>query len=102
MGYRTKGHFESLTWLLLNGLMWVGVAGFAWHLVKPGGWLYRIFDLVVREQPTSFYYLAIGALGLFAGKIWLDSIDPRAIYNLLTASCAFAGTLFILSLLLPL
>ena len=102
MEYRAKGHFEWLTWLLLNGLMWVGVIGIAWNLLKPGGWLFWIIDLIARNQPTSFYYLAVGVLGLLAGKIWLDHVDPRAFYNLLTAAGAFAGTFFILSLLLPL
>jgi hypothetical protein len=102
MEYRAKAQFESLTWLLLNGLVWVGVIGIAWNLLKPGGWLYWIIDLVVGNQPVSFYYIAVGVLGLLAGKIWLDNIDPRAFYNLLTASWAFAGTFFILSLLLPL
>jgi hypothetical protein len=102
MEYRAKGHFESLAWLLQNGLMWVGVIGIAWNLLKPGGWLFWIIDLIASNQPTSFYYLAVGVLGLLAGKVWLDSIDPRAFYNLLTAAWAFAGTFFILSLLLPL
>lgn len=102
MEYRAKGHFEWLTWLLLNGLMWVGVIGIAWNLLKPGGWLFWIIDLIARNQPTSFYYLAVGVLGLLAGKIWLGNIDPRAFYNLLTVTWAFAGTFFILSLLLPL
>jgi hypothetical protein len=102
MEYRAKIHFESLTWLLLNGLVWIGVVGIAWNLFKPGGWLVWIIDLIVRNQPTGFYYLAVGVLGLVAGKIWLDNIDPRAFYSLLTAAWAFAGTFFILRLLLPL
>jgi hypothetical protein len=102
MEYRAKFHFESLTWLLLNGLMWMGVIGTAWNLLKPGGWLFWIIDLIERNQPTSFYYLAVGVLGLLAGKVWLDHIDPRAFYSLVTAALAFAGTFFILSLLLPL
>lgn len=102
MEYRAKSHFDSITWLLLNSLMWVGVIGITWNLFKPGGWLFQAVDLVLREQPISFYYLALGAAAVLAGKIWLDSIDPRAFRNLLTAICAFAGTLFILSLLLPL
>jgi len=69
MEYRAKGHFESMTWLLLNGLMWVGVMGIAWNLLKPGGWLSWIIDLVVQDQPASFYYLAVGVLGLLAGKV---------------------------------
>lgn len=100
MEYRAKNHFESLTWLLMNGLVWVGVIGVAWNVLKPGGWLHWIIDLIVRDQPTSFYYLAVGVLGLLAGKVWLDNIDPRAFYNLLSAVWAFAGTFFILSLLL--
>jgi hypothetical protein len=102
MEYRTKAHIESLTWPLMYGLMWVGVIGIAWNLFKPGGWLFWIIDLIAANQPTSFYYLAVGMLGLLAGKVWLDNIDPSAFYSLLTAACAFAGTFFILSLLLPL
>ena len=102
MEYRAKGQIQSLTWLLLNALIWVGVAGIGWNLLKPGGWLFRIVDLIARNQPVGIYYLALGLLALCAGKVWLDSIDPRAVYNLLSAGCAFAGTLFILSLLLPL
>jgi len=47
-------------------------------------------DLAGCDQPPSFYHLGVMVLGLLAGKFWLDSIGPRA----------FAGTLFILSLLL--
>ncbi len=102
MEYRSKDYLESLTWLLLNGLMWVGVVGIVWNLLKPGGWLYWSIDLAVLHQPASFYYLGVGMLALLAGKVWLDSIDPSAIWNLLTAACAFAGTFFILSMVLPL
>lgn len=102
MEYRAKIHAESLPWLLFNGLTWTGVIGIAWNLLKPDGWLSWIIDAMVRNQPTSIYYLAIGVLGLLAGKVWLDNIDPHAFYGLLTAAAAFAGTFFILSLLLPL
>jgi len=102
MDYRARSQFDSITGLLLNGLMWVGVAGIAWNLLKPGGWLFRIIDVITRNQPVSLYYLAVGVLGLIAGKILLDIVDRRAFYNLLTVSCAFAGTFFILSLLLRL
>jgi len=102
MDYRARSQFDSFTALLLNGLMWVGVVGIAWNLLKPGGWLFRIIDIIASNQPVSFYYLAVGALGLIAGKILLDIVDRRAFYNLLTVSCAFAGTFFILSLLLRL
>ena len=102
MEYRAKGHFESLTGLLLNGLMWIGIIGIAWKLLKPGGWLFWLIDFIARDQPTGFYYLAVGVLGLLAGKFWLDNIAPRAFQHLLTAICAFAGTFFVLSLMLPL
>ena len=82
--------------------MWTGVLGIAWKLLQPGGWLYWMLDQIERNQPTSVYYLAVGVLGLLAGKYWLDSVDPRAFYHLLTATGAFAGTFFILSLLLKL
>lgn len=102
MEYRAKGSFEWLTWLLLNGLIWTGILGIAWNLLGPGGWLYRILDLIDRNQPTGFYYLGVGVLGLFAGKNWLDGIGPHAVYHFLTAMGAFAGTFYILSLLLHL
>ena len=102
MEYRAKNHFELLTWVLLNGLIWIGFAGVAWSLLKPGGWLFWFIDLVASNQPASFYYIAVGALGLLAGKIWLDHVDPRAFANLATAACAFPGTFFILSLMLSL
>jgi hypothetical protein len=102
MEYRAKAHLELLTWLLMNVLTWIGVIGIAWNLLKPGGWLYWIVDLIVANQPTSLYYLAVGMLGLLAGKVWIDNIDPSACNNLLAASAAFAGTIFILNLLLPL
>jgi hypothetical protein len=102
MEYRAKGRFELLSYLLLNGLVWVGVAGIAWNLLKPAGWLYRFIDLLINGQPASLYYAGVGALALLAGKAWLDSIDRRAVRYALSASCAFAGTLFILRLVLPL
>ena len=102
MEYRTKTHFDSFTWLLLNGLMWVGVVSIVWNLFKPDGWLFWAIDLILRDRPAGFYYLGLGVLALLAGKYWLDRIDPRAFRNLLTAGCAFAGTMFILGLLLPL
>jgi len=100
MEYRARSHFESLTWLLLNGLMWVGIAGIAWNLLRPGGWLFWLIDLIVSNRPTSFYYAGAGTLALLAGKAWLDSIDPRALFHLLTLTAAFAGTFFVLSLLM--
>lgn len=102
MEYRSKDYLESLSWPLLNCLMWVGAVGIAWNLLKPGGWLFRIIDLIVDNQPASFYYLGVGLLGLLAGKAWLDNIGPRAFSNLLTVIAAFAGTFFLLSLLLSL
>ncbi len=102
MEYRAKGSFEWLTWLLLQALVWTGVIGVVWKLLKPGGWLYWTLDQFERNQPVSLYYLAVGVIGLLVGKFWLDSIDPRAFYHLMTATGAFAGTFFILSLLLKL
>ena len=100
MEYRVKGSLEWLTWLLLNCLMWTGVGCIAWNLLRPRGWLYWIVDLIGRNQPTSFYCLGVGVLGLIAGKFWLDSIGPHAVYHLLMAIGTFAGTFYILILLL--
>ncbi len=75
MEYREDGRFESLTQLVLNGLMWVVVIGIAWNLLKPDEWLFWIIDLVVRNQPASFCYLAVGVSGLLACKVSLDFID---------------------------
>ena len=102
MEYRAKGSFEWLNGLLLNGLMWTGVIGIAWHLLKPGGWLYWILDQIEQNQPASFYYFGVGILAALAAKFWLDSLAPRAFYHLLVVTGAFAGTFFILSLLLRL
>ena len=102
MDYRAKGPFEMLTWGLQNGLMWVGIAAVGWNLFKPGGWLFWFVDLVLNHQPTSFFCLAAGAVGLLAGTIWLDSVHPNACANLLTVLWAFAGAYFVLRLLLPL
>jgi hypothetical protein len=102
MEYRERNHIESLTRVLLHGLMWLGAIGIAWKSLKPAGWLFWLIDFAVRNEPASYYYFAIGALGILAGKFWLDSVAPRAFYHLLTAICAFAGTMFILGLMLPL
>ena len=102
MEYRAKNHIELLIWVLLYGLMCIGIAGVAWSLLKPGGWLFWFIDLIASNQPASYYYLSVGALGLLAGKVWLDYVDPRAFANLMSAACAFAGTFFTLSLILSL
>lgn len=102
MLYPARNRFDRLTALLSHALMWVGIAGIAWYSLKPAGWLYQFIDLVLRELPVSLYYLGLGALALLAAKAWLDSIDRRAVGYALSASCAFAGTLFILHLVLPL
>ena len=47
-------------------------------------------------------HLIVGAIGVLAGKCWLDNVHPRAFSNLMTVVWAFAGTYFILHLLLPL
>lgn len=99
MEYKEKGSLERLTWLLLNCLMWTGFAWVVWNLLKPGGWLYLILDLIALNQPTSLYYLGYGALGLFAGVFWLDRIGSHAVHHLLMTIGAFAGICYILSLL---
>ena len=101
MEYRTKRPIEMLTSGQLKGPIWVGIAAAAWNLFKPGGWLYWFIDLMVNNQPMSFYYLMVGVAGLLSAKVWLDNVHPNACDNLLTVLCAFAGTYFILRLLLP-
>jgi hypothetical protein len=102
MEYRSRGLFESTIWITLNALLWVGIIGIAWNLLKPGGWLFQFLGVIADNQPTSFYYLAVGILGLLSGKHWLDQMNPNAVSNLLSFGCAFAGSVFILRLLLPL
>ena len=102
MEYRSKIRFESTISATSNVLLWVGVIGIAWNLFKPAGWLFRLIGIIVDDRPTSFYYLAVGMLGLLAGKHWLDELNPNAVSNLLTLGCAFAGSYFVLRLLLPL
>ena len=102
MEYRENNYFDSIAWRLQVCLMWVGIMGIAWKLFKPGGWFFWSVDLFLREQPDSYYYLAVGIAALVTLKKWIDAIDPQATRNLLSALCAFAGTLFILSLFLPL
>ncbi len=96
MKYRTRGNFEALIWLLLRALTWVGIAGIAWNLFKPGGWLYRCLALIEDHQPTSYYYAVAAIFGVFAAKHYLDQAHPNVFSNLLTVLWAFAGTFFIL------
>lgn len=102
MEYRSRGLFESTSWVAQNAVLWVGIIGIAWNVLKPGGWLYQLIAIVVDNQPTSFYYVGLALLGLLAGKHWLDQLNPNACFNLLSFGCACAGSFFILRLLLPL
>lgn len=102
MEYRNRGVMEAAVWVMLRALLWVGVAGIAWDLLKPGGWLFQFIGLVMDNQPTSIYYLTVGVLGLLAGKYWLDEMNPNASLHFLVFTCAFAGSYFILRLVLPL
>ena len=102
MEYRSRGQLESAIWVMLKALLWVGIIEIAWNLLKPGGWLFQIIGMVIDNQPTSYYYVAAGMLGTFTGKYLLDQINPNAASNLLVFICAFAGSYFILHLMLPL
>jgi hypothetical protein len=102
MQYRSKGGFESALSATQYALLSIGVAGIAWNLLKPGGWLYWLVAVIADNRPASFYYLALAATGLLAGALWLNQAKPGAIVNFLTFACAFAGTYFILRLLLSL
>lgn len=82
--------------------MSTGVTRIAWNLLRPRGWLYWIVDLIGRNQPTSLYCLGVGVLGLISGKFWLDRIGPHAVDHLRVAIGTFAGTFYILILLLQL
>lgn len=102
MQYRSRGGFESVLWAMQWALLSIGIAGIAWNLLKPGGWLSWLTAIVEENQPTSFYYLGLAAIGLLAGTHLLSQVRPGVIPNLLTFVCAFAGTYFILHLALPL
>jgi hypothetical protein len=102
MQYRSKGGFESALWATQCALLSIGIVGIAWNLLKPGGWLYWLIAIIADNRPTSFYYLALAATGLLVGTLWLNQVKPGVIANLLTFACAFAGTYFILRLLLSL
>ena len=102
MEYRAKRQLNPVVSLLLYGVVWVGVLGIAWNLFKPQGWLSWAIDLILSNETTGIYYLAVAALAVFAAKYWLDSIGPYAFRATLIMICAFAGTIFIMGLLLPL
>lgn len=102
MQYRSRGFFESVLWATQNLLLSIGIAGLVWNLLKPGGWLYWLIAIIVENRPTSLHYLALAAAGLLAGTLWLNQVKPGAISIVLTFTWAFAGTYFILRLLLPL
>jgi hypothetical protein len=99
MEYRDRSLFESTTWVLLRALQYIGILSIVWNLLKPEGWLSMIIDLVAADRPTSYYFLGAGALTLFAGKRWLDSLGPNAFANFLAAGGGFAGSYFVLRLL---
>ena len=102
MQYKTRSVFESAVWAKQYALLTIGVVGLAWSLFKPGGWLYWLIALIAEHQPTSYYYLALALASLLAGTLWLNHAKPGVIPNVLSFGCAFAGTYFILLLLLPL
>lgn len=102
MEFRSRGVFESAIWVTLRALLLVGIAGIAWNMFKPGGWLFQLIALIMDNQPTSLYFLAAAVAAVAAAKSWLDAWHPHACANLLTFVCAFAGSYFILRQLLPL
>jgi hypothetical protein len=102
MEYRSRGRFEATIRVTLIALLWVGIIGIAWNMFKPRGWLFQFIGTIVDNRPTSYCYLAVGILGLLAAKYWLDELNPNAVANLLSFGCVFAGSYFILRLLLPL
>lgn len=102
MRYQSRGPFASVLWATQYALLSIGVVGVAWNLLKPGGWLYWLIAVIADNRPTSLYYLALAGAGLLAGMLRLNQAKPGALFNLLTFTCAFAGTYFILRLLLPL
>ena len=102
MHYRSRGMFESALWATQYAVLSIGIVGVAWNLLKPGGWLYWFTAVIADHRPTSIYYLALAAAGLSAGTLWLNRIKPGLLSSLLTVACAFAGTYFVLRLLLPL
>jgi hypothetical protein len=102
MHYKSIGFFEAALGAAQKLLLSIGIAGVAWSLLRPGGWLYWFIAILAGNRPTSLYYLALAAIGLLAGTLWLSQARPGAISSILTFACAFAGTYFILRLLLPL
>jgi len=93
---------ESALWAAQYALLSIGIAGVAWYVLKPQGWLWWLITLIADHRPTSLYYLALAAAGLLSGTFWLNWARPGAVSILLTVACAFAGTYFVLRLLLPL
>jgi hypothetical protein len=95
--------FESALWATQYALLSIGIFGFGWNLLKPGGgWLYSLLAIVAEHRPASLYCLAFAAAGLLSGSYWLNRVAPSVLSNLLTVACAFAGTYFVLRMLLPL
>lgn len=101
MQYKSRGMFESALWATQYALLSIGIVGVAWNLLKPGGWLNWFIAVIAEHRPASYYYVAPAAAGLLAATLWLRRTRPGVIANLLNFGCAFAGTYFVLRLLLP-
>jgi len=101
MQYRSRGGIDSALWIMQHLLLSIGIVGVAWDLLKPEGWLYWLIDMIEANRPDSFYYLALAITGLFVASLWLNRAKPGAIANLMAFGWAFAGTYFILRVLLP-
>jgi hypothetical protein len=101
MEYRSRGLFATTIWGTLDALLWVGVIGISYNVFKPNGWSYQFVEIIMENQPTSYYCLAAGLLALLVGKRWLDTLNPNAVHQLLSLGCSFAGSYFIIRLLLP-
>lgn len=101
MQYRSRGGIDSALWVMQQLLLSIGIVGVAWDLLKPEGWLYWLIETIEVHRPASLYYLALAIAGLFATTLWLNQAKPGVVSNLMAFGWAFAGTYFILRVLLP-
>ena len=101
MQYRASRDPNRVVSLMLYAVVLIGALRIVWNLFKPDGWLLWAIDLFLGAQPNGLYYFALACAGVFAMKFWLDTIGPNAVRNALIMLCAFAGSFYLLGILLP-